>query len=92
MWCNVSATEIKEVKRRKERAKELEGIDLSNIVSSTRRRSTTSFVPPPEDEREEFLSKELEDILSREGLSSNPSEKGNAHDTHTHLLYALFLG
>lgn len=40
-------SEIKEVKRKKERAKELEGIDLSNIVSSSRRRSTTSYVPPP---------------------------------------------
>ncbi|XP_019163970.1 PREDICTED: HIRA-interacting protein 3-like isoform X2 [Ipomoea nil] len=44
---NPSEKEIKEVKKKKERAKELEGIDLSNIVSSTRRRSTTSFVPPP---------------------------------------------
>ncbi|KAI8004595.1 hypothetical protein LOK49_LG08G01610 [Camellia lanceoleosa] len=42
-----SEKEIKEVKKRKDRAKELEGIDMSNIVSSTRRRSTTSFVPPP---------------------------------------------
>lgn len=46
--------EIKEVKKRKDRAKELEGIDMSNIVSSTRRRSTTSFstsfVPPPRPE------------------------------------------
>lgn len=40
-------SEIKEVRKRKDRAKELEGIDMSNIVSSTRRRSTTSFVPPP---------------------------------------------
>lgn len=39
--------EIKEVKRRKERAKELEGIDTSNIVVGSRRRSTFSFVPPP---------------------------------------------
>ncbi|GAB4844894.1 hypothetical protein Ancab_038285 [Ancistrocladus abbreviatus] len=39
--------EIKEVKKRKDRAKELEGIDLSNIVTSSRRRSTTSFAPPP---------------------------------------------
>jgi len=39
--------EIKEVKKRKQTAKELEGIDLSNIVSNTRRRSTTSFVAPP---------------------------------------------
>ncbi|KAJ8541708.1 hypothetical protein K7X08_002524 [Anisodus acutangulus] len=44
---NPSEEEIKEVKKRKEKAKELEGIDLSNIVSNTRRRSTTSFVPPP---------------------------------------------
>lgn len=42
-----SEKEIKEVKKRKDRAKELEGIDMSNIVSSTRRRSATSFVPPP---------------------------------------------
>ena len=40
-------SDIKEVRKKKERAKELEGIDMSNIVSSTRRRSTTSFVPPP---------------------------------------------
>ena len=39
--------EIKEVRKRKERAKELEGIDLSNIVTSSRRRSATSFVAPP---------------------------------------------
>ncbi|XP_065881126.1 uncharacterized protein [Euphorbia lathyris] len=44
---NPSEKEIKEVKKRKERAKELEGIDMSNIVSSSRRRSTTSYVPPP---------------------------------------------
>ena len=30
----------------------------------------------PENKREEQLIKELEEILSREGLSSNPSEKG----------------
>lgn len=40
-------SEIKEVRKRKERAKELEGIDTSNIVSSSRRRSTTSYVAPP---------------------------------------------
>ncbi|CAI0585014.1 unnamed protein product [Linum tenue] len=44
---NPSEKEIKEVRRRKERAKELEGIDMSNIVSSSRRRSTSSYVPPP---------------------------------------------
>ncbi|KAJ9167080.1 hypothetical protein P3X46_021757 [Hevea brasiliensis] len=44
---NPSEKEIKEVRKRKARAKELEGIDTSNIVSSSRRRSTTSYVPPP---------------------------------------------
>ncbi|KAI4307282.1 hypothetical protein L6164_030486 [Bauhinia variegata] len=43
---NPSEKEIKEVRRKKERAKELEGIDISNIVSSSRRRSTTSFAAP----------------------------------------------
>ncbi|XP_056693878.1 uncharacterized protein [Spinacia oleracea] len=43
---NPSEKEIKDVKKRKEKAKELEGIDLSNIVSSGRRRAT-SFIPPP---------------------------------------------
>ncbi|GMH00256.1 hypothetical protein Nepgr_002095 [Nepenthes gracilis] len=42
-----SEKEIKEVRKRKERTKELEGIDLSNIVSTSRRRSATSFSPPP---------------------------------------------
>ncbi|XVE55355.1 hypothetical protein DITRI_Ditri03aG0152000 [Diplodiscus trichospermus] len=45
--ANPSEKEIKEVRKRKERAKELEGIDTSNIVLSSRRRSTTSFVAPP---------------------------------------------
>ncbi|XP_022773227.1 glutamic acid-rich protein-like [Durio zibethinus] len=45
--ANPSEKEIKEVRKRKERAKELEGIDTSNIVSNSRRRSTTSFIAPP---------------------------------------------
>ncbi|CAN1235915.1 hypothetical protein LINPERPRIM_LOCUS4648 [Linum perenne] len=44
---NPSEKEIKEVRKKKERAKELEGIDMSNIVSSSRRRSTSSYIPPP---------------------------------------------
>lgn len=44
---NPSEKEIKEVNRKKARAKELEGIDMSNIVSSTRRRATISFAAPP---------------------------------------------
>ncbi|XP_065866572.1 uncharacterized protein [Euphorbia lathyris] len=43
---NASEKEIKEVKKKKERVKELEGIDMSNIVSSSPR-SFTSYVPHP---------------------------------------------
>lgn len=37
--------EIKDVRRRKERAKDLEGIDASNIISGSRR-TRTSFPMP----------------------------------------------
>ncbi|KAL1542598.1 DNA ligase 1-like [Salvia divinorum] len=43
---NPTEKEIKDCRKRKERAKELEGIDMSNIISSSRRRSTFSFVAP----------------------------------------------
>ncbi|XP_022034749.1 transcription initiation factor TFIID subunit 11 isoform X2 [Helianthus annuus] len=52
---NPSEKEIKDVKRRKERAKELEGIDMSNIVQGSRRRSTT-FPPPPPKPKEPIES------------------------------------
>ncbi|XP_023636419.1 DNA ligase 1 [Capsella rubella] len=75
--ANPSEKEIKEVKKRKERTKELEGIDTSNIVSSSRRRSTTSFVPPPklikaeesesdESENEEDEEEEDEEVVVEE--------------------------
>ncbi|KAK9167613.1 hypothetical protein Scep_002804 [Stephania cephalantha] len=44
---NPSEKDIKTVKKRKERTKELEGIDLSNIVSTSRRRSSFSSMIPP---------------------------------------------
>ncbi|KAL6654785.1 hypothetical protein ACP70R_008250 [Stipagrostis hirtigluma subsp. patula] len=44
---NPSEKEIKAVKKRKERAKELEGIDMSNIITSSRRRTASSFIPLP---------------------------------------------
>ncbi|XP_023646062.1 eukaryotic translation initiation factor 5B isoform X3 [Capsella rubella] len=44
---NPSNKEIKEVNNRRDISEELEGIDASNIVSSSRRRSITSFAPPP---------------------------------------------
>ncbi|KAK6137833.1 hypothetical protein DH2020_028421 [Rehmannia glutinosa] len=43
---NFMLSEIKDCRRRKETARELEGIDMSNIISSSRRRSTFSFVAP----------------------------------------------
>ncbi|XP_021740367.1 HIRA-interacting protein 3-like [Chenopodium quinoa] len=58
---NPSEKEIKDVKKRKERAKELEGIDLSNIVSSGRRRSTTSFIPPPKPKIPDLSESESEE-------------------------------
>lgn len=50
---NPSEKEIKEVKKKKERAKELEGIDISNIVTSSRRRSTSNFMVPPIHKRQD---------------------------------------
>ncbi|XP_065869045.1 uncharacterized protein [Euphorbia lathyris] len=44
---NTSEKEIMEVKKRKERVKEVEGIDMPNIVSLSCRRCTTSYVPHP---------------------------------------------
>ncbi|KAI4995989.1 hypothetical protein ZWY2020_040491 [Hordeum vulgare] len=40
-----SEKEIKAARKRKERAKDLEGIDMSNIITSSRRRSASSFIP-----------------------------------------------
>ncbi|KAL1199520.1 hypothetical protein V5N11_011145 [Cardamine amara subsp. amara] len=78
-----SEKEIKEVKKRKTISKELEGIDTSNIVSSSRRRSTTSFVPPPkpkitvESESEsESESDEPEDSENEED-NKEEEEEGN---------------
>jgi hypothetical protein len=41
----------------------------------------------PEEKREEILIKELKELLAKEGLSANPSEKGNA----LHLRSLLYL-
>ncbi|GFP90051.1 hypothetical protein PHJA_001148900 [Phtheirospermum japonicum] len=43
---NPSEKEIKDCKKRKDTARELEGIDMTNIISSSRRRSTFSFASP----------------------------------------------
>ncbi|CAI0395454.1 unnamed protein product [Linum tenue] len=75
---NPSEKEIKEVRRRKERAKELEGIDMSNIVSSSRRRSTSSYAPPPKPPKvpieSESDSDEAEDKDDEEDDENNEDE------------------
>ncbi|XP_051116458.1 uncharacterized protein LOC127241449 [Andrographis paniculata] len=43
---NPTEKEIKNCRKRKETARELEGIDMSNIISSSRRRSSFSFAMP----------------------------------------------
>lgn len=82
-------SEIKEVKKKKEKAKELEGIDMSNIVMSSRRRSTTSFVPPPKpkipvdsdsdaEDTDDDNDEEDEEVEDEDNSSSddNHSDKG----------------
>ncbi|KAM0950930.1 putative HIRA-interacting protein [Dioscorea sansibarensis] len=82
---NPSEKEIKAVKKKKERAKELEGIDMSNIVSSTRRRTTSSYIPPPkpkvvvesEDDEEEGDDEEDEED---EEDAENEEDTDDGHD------------
>ncbi|CAH8383161.1 unnamed protein product [Eruca vesicaria subsp. sativa] len=71
-----SEKEIKEVKKKKDRTKELEGIDTSNIVSSSRRRSTTSFAPPPKPKITSESESESDEEESENG-EENEEEEGN---------------
>ncbi|KAH6801602.1 hypothetical protein C2S51_033048 [Perilla frutescens var. frutescens] len=59
---NPTEKDIKDCRKRKERARELEGIDMSNIISSSRRRSTFSFVAP---EKPEIRAKKDKMIMKR---------------------------
>lgn len=80
---NPSEKEIKEVKRRKEKAKELEGIDMSNIVVGSRRRSTFNFVPPPKPKEpiESDSDDESEDSENDDGDGSENTDNDNEGDT-----------
>ncbi|XP_031373904.1 ABC transporter F family member 4 isoform X1 [Punica granatum] len=75
---NPSEKEIKEVKRRKERARELEGIDMSNIVSSSRRRTTSSYIPPPKPKIPvDSEGEESEDTDDEEGEDDDGDDEEN---------------
>jgi len=72
-------TEIKEVKKRKNISRELEGIDTNNIVWNSRRRSSTSFAPPPKPKvtaESESESDEPEDSENEEE-SNEKAERGS---------------
>lgn len=79
-----SFSEIKEVRRKKERAKELEGIDTSNIVLSSRRRSTTSFVAPPKpkipDESDSEDAEDTDDDDDDDEVEEEEDEGGDDDD------------
>lgn len=79
---NPSEKEIKEVKRRKERAKELEGIDTSNIVVGSRRRSTFNFVAPPKPK--EIIESDSDDDDDDDNGSEDTDneEDGNDQDDY----------
>ncbi|KAL5982496.1 hypothetical protein ACLOJK_016569 [Asimina triloba] len=79
---NPSEKEIKEVKKKKERAKELEGIDMSNIVSSTRRRSTSSFLlpPPPPPKAKLAVEKEKKDGNDDSGGDDDEDDDEDSDD------------
>ncbi|XP_010500159.1 PREDICTED: eukaryotic translation initiation factor 5B-like isoform X2 [Camelina sativa] len=72
-----SEKEIKEVKNRKTISKELEGLDTSNIVSSSRRRSTTSFAPPPKPKFTVDSDSETESDEPEDAEGSEEEEEGN---------------
>lgn len=59
--ANPSEKEIKAVRKKKERTKELEGINLDNIVSSSRRRSSSNFIMPPKPKIESDEEEDSED-------------------------------
>ncbi|XP_009380261.2 uncharacterized protein LOC103968690 [Musa acuminata AAA Group] len=85
---NPSEKQMKVVRKKKERAKELEGIDMSNIVSSSRRRTSSSYIPLPkpkievdsdeddeDEENEEDTDDDNEDDVSGSGGESDEGDE-----------------
>lgn len=82
---NPSDKEIKSVKRKKERARELEGIDMSNIVSTSRRRSINNFIPTPKQKIETESDEDQEDEVEededdQEGTDDGENESGESSE------------
>lgn len=77
---NPSEKEIKAVRKRKERAKELEGIDMSNIVASSRRRSTSSYIPPPKPKIEVESDEDEEDEEDEDDEENEEDEDDGDND------------
>lgn len=75
-------SEIKDCRKRKETARELEGIDMSNIISSSRRRSTFSFAAPVKPEarakKEKVDAKESKKRDKKEKVVENEDEADKA--------------
>nr|CAB3468027.1 unnamed protein product [Digitaria exilis] len=90
--------QIKAVKKRKERAKELEGIDMSNIITSSRRRSTSSFIPlppPPKieadsDDDDDDAEDDDEDEENVEGGDEGDNDDAKAGDDSADGMIAFF--
>lgn len=78
-----SEKEIKAVKKKKERAKDLEGIDMSNIVASSRRRTTSSFIPPPKPKIESASEEDEggEEDDNQENEEDSDEEDNNDEDS-----------
>lgn len=80
---NPSDKEIKSVKRKKERARELEGIDMSNIVSTSRRRSIINFIPTPKQKIESGSDEDEEDEVDeddQEGTDDGDNGSGDSSE------------
>ncbi|KAG4930765.1 hypothetical protein JHK86_047726 [Glycine max] len=71
----------KEVKRKKARAKELEGIDLRNIVSSSRKRSTSSYTSSPPTKTKVLVETSSNRVEgSHNNNENNDNEEDNSDD------------
>ncbi|PPS11336.1 hypothetical protein GOBAR_AA09302 [Gossypium barbadense] len=92
-----SRSSVAKAVKRKETSAPVHGKRVEHLKSVIK--SCGMSVPPsiykrvkqvPENKREAQLRKELEDILSKEGLSANPSEKGQDSSLRTTVLLFIY--